>query len=401
LQRYRRHRYPVRKPGGAVTGLIPEKTSRDSVHVLIIAIGRYDEARFKTLPGAIISAERLAEYWRSSNPAGGRELGSIEILASGDKPLDMQIHDGSTQSVEPATHQGVKDALNAWAVRCASGALGVLHWIGHGETLTKTDEANAPRDPNYALYTGGLLSFVGRQAQSAFDWFKILSGLQRAIPVPVLCFIDACSRHDPAKSRDYPSPWDFEDGPLLSRADVYFSVNPGEKAHCAREDQELCEEGFNGGAVFSEAIRLALSRYGSDDRDSREGYAVIPELLRTATTKRLDRWRRRSRELKDLGSVFVAQQALTGPIVRMSEPFGMLEVSSAASGTRNIDCHVTDPAGLSRKLPDAVQFWDADLAHGKDYGVRLERAPGWARDAMHIAESKFDINAPHRHVKVG
>lgn len=384
-----------------MTALIPQKNSPDTIHVLIIAVGRYEEARFKPLPGAVISGERLAEYWRTSTPAGGRQLGSIEILASGDKPLNMEIHDGSTQAVEPATHQGVKDALRAWADRCAGGALGILHWIGHGETLTMTDEANAPRDPNYALYTEGMLSFADRHAQAAFDWFKILSGLQRAIPVPVLCFIDACSRHDPAKSRTYPSPWDFEDGRLLSRADVYFSANPGEKAHCAREDQELCEEGFNGGALFSEAIRLALSRYGSDDRDSREGYAVIPELLRAAATKRMERWRRRSRELKDLGTVFVAQQALQGPIVKLPKPLGMVEISNAVGGTRNIDCHVTDPAGLSQKLPDAIQYWDADFPHDKGYGVRLERAPGWVRDAVPIAEAKFDVNAPHRHVRVG
>ena len=384
-----------------MTALLPPTLSDDAVHVLIIAVGRYDEPSLSPLPGAVLSAERLTDFWRGCSFARGRKLGSLEVLISHQAPVSLQAHDGTPTIVEPATFAEVGAALEAWAGRCATGAFGVLHWIGHGETVSQTDEAGAGRNPGHVLYTQDIGRFGSAPVQTGYDWARTLNGLQRIVPKPLLCFIDACSNTPVDKDATYFAPWRAEKGRILHLADVFLSSRPGARAHCARPDQPVGKD-FTGGALFSEAVRMALSRYGADVRDDRDGFVVFKDFLHRAAKKRLERWARGSRKLKALETVFVPQGTfdVDEPIVRMEAPFGMIDLVHPGVPTRGIDCFISDSAGTRHASTPANDLWEADLPYDPAYDATLQRTPRFSRQAIAVGHKKFEVYSPHRVVEV-
>tara|TARA_R110000868_G_scaffold402710_4_gene679335 strand:+ start:31073 stop:32278 length:1206 start_codon:yes stop_codon:yes gene_type:complete len=385
--------------GGSVTALLALDRSDAAVHVLIIAVGRYADKDLKPLPGAVLSAERLAEFWRDAPLAGGRQLGSIELLVSSEKPLEMIGVDGVKQVIEPATFDAVGKAIQDWADRCSQGAMGIFHWIGHGETVSLTDEAGANNDACHALYTEDLYRLGDQVIRTGYHWGNTLRDLQRVVPKPMLCFIDACS-HAPEKSRDegFSSVFRMTKGPIKSRADVFLSTRPGAKAHSAREDQDVGGD-FVGGALFSEGVRLALTRFGADERDE-EGYAVFPDFIKRAADSRFGRWRRRHGELKDLGEVFVVQGAFSKAVVKLAAPFGMVDLVPHDRRTKNKNCEVMHDKVPRHEPRRANDLWEADLPYERDYRASIMENPGFAREVQEPATKLFAIHSPHRRLEV-
>lgn len=392
---------PPSPRGRVVTALVAATKAAADIHVLIIAVGHYDGTGLSPLPGAVLSAGRLADFWRDCTPARGHKLGSLDVLISSQKPVSLKAADGTTSVIEPASSTAVAAALDAWASRCATGALGVLHWIGHGETISQTDEAGAGRNPGQVLYTQDIGRVGTRPTQLGFDWDKTLNSLQRLVPVPVLCFIDACSNAPLSKDAKYPSAWRIDNGPILHLADVFHSSRPGAKAHCAREDQPVGQD-FTGGALFSEAVRMALSRYGADSRDDRDGFVVFKDYLQRAAKKRLERWGRGSKRLKALETVFVSQGQfdLDEPIVALDAPYGMIDLVHPGVQTSGIDCVINDSAGLPHVSRPANELWEADLPYEDAYDAKLQRSPRFSRQVVPVGEKRFNVYSPHHIVEV-
>jgi len=387
--------------GGALTHLANLTTGSADIHVLVIAVGHYDDANLSPLPGAVLSAGRLADFWRDCTPARHRKVGSLDVLISSPKPVSLKNVDGTMTIIEPATFASVAAALNAWAIRCATGSLGVLHWIGHGETISQTDEAGAGSNPGQVLYTQDIGRVGNRPTQLGFDWDKTLNSVQRLVPGPVLCFIDACSNTPLSKDANYPSAWPIDYGPILHLADVFHSSRPGAKAHCAREDQTVGHD-FTGGALFSEAVRMALTRYGADSRDDRDGFVVFKDYLQRAAKKRLERWGRGSRQLKALETVFVSQGQfdLDEPIVAINAPFGMIDVVHSGVHTRGLDCLINDSVGFPHSSRPANDRWEADLPYDDAYDANLQRSPLFSSKVIPIGQKRFNVYSPHHVVKV-
>lgn len=382
-----------------MTALLPLNQTEAAVHVLIIAVGCYADKDLNPLPGAVLSAQRLAEFWLDAPLAGGRKLGSIELLASSAKPLKMVVADGTKQDIQPATFAAVGAAIEEWANRCSKGAMGILHWIGHGETVSRTDEAGADNDACHALYTEDLFRQGDQIMRSGYHWGNTLRDLQRVIPNPLLCFIDACS-NTPEKGRDegFSSVFRMTKGPIRSRADVFLSSRPGGKAYSAKEGQEVGDD-FVCGALFSEGVRLALSRFGADDRDE-EGYAVFPDFLKRAADGRFGRWRRRHSDLKDLGDVFLVQGAFNNAIVKVAAPYGMIDLVPPDRNTSDKDCDVSH-ATIPRYHPrPANDLWEADLPYERDYQANVNGRSGIMRQSPPPAAKEFTVHSPHRSLEV-
>lgn len=381
-----------------MTALMTPRVASNAGHILIISVGRYEDKAHEPLPGARLTAARLAEFWRGSTLSGGRSLGSLEILVSCDRPLELVDDHGAAVVIEPARFEAVKRAIRDWAVRCRDGSFGILHWIGHGETRQRAEEYS-PRAP--VLYTEDMIDDGFRRSQSGLELDRIVNGLQHRVRAPLLCFFDACQIVQGLNRKgSYPSPWDITEGPALSRPAVFLPDLHEQRTYCARPDQEVCGD-FTGGALFSEAVRLALSRFGARRAVDDSCYAVHRDGIQQAAAKRIDRWISRSRELEGRGKVRLSQGDIEydWPIVDLAQPHGMIKLKPPSDRTANHRCPITGPTGATYHGHDAATCWEADLPYDRDYRAELMR-DRWG-SSKQIATRDFDVEDVYREYGVG
>ena len=281
-----------------------------------------------------------------------------------------------------------------WGERADGGGLAILHWIGHGEYLTATEEGGGPL---LVLYCADTKLVRGKPVQRRLDWQTTRSGMERAIRAPIICFIDACQDMPTGALGKGSSPWEDYGGEPASRAAVLTPGRRRSTTYCADRGVNVGGD-FTGGALFSEAIRLALSRFGGGHFDDDVGCAVYMEPLLNAADLRLQWWRRKGVPVgPDDIQYSRGDVRFYDPIVFPERPSGMVEVKPPP--------HWRDRCGIARSAPPLDQRFDplddcyaGDLDHGQGYRATIFRKSIVGEQER--GSKSFDIDGPWKRVTV-
>ena len=337
---------------GSSEPLIQRRSDEPGVNVLIVSVGRYALGEDLALPGARASARRLATWWMNAAAEhrllDGQSLASLDIVVSSERPLFLSGDDGNPKPVRSATAATVREALRAWCKRNVPGSTAVLHWIGHGEI-----QGEGGRAPVHALYCEDMADSEGRRFRDGIDWAATLEGIAaHTSDAKLVASIDTCRVDAPQGfSFTYENPFGSHSRGAAKRQQrvVYYSAL-GRRNYCLDPHEDACEDFSDGGAIMSEAMLLALDRFGAIYQSDQYGPAAYVEHVRLGTQARLERWAGRVPALDGLNPTVVCEPnnwPWKEPIVKVPKPMSMVDVSldhHAPTGTAR--CRIIRPSGL-------------------------------------------------------
>ena len=358
-----------------MTLLADRDVDQAAVHVLIISVGFYDGGTWESLPGAAATATRLAEWWMGDQIhtrfPGGAQVATVDVLASDSGPVEMSDDEGASTTVGQATCEAVHAALRRWTERARDGHGAVLHWIGHGEIQGQSTEGELS-----ALYCRDVAERTGRQ--EAIAWERTLLGIRTALfdhrageRVPgtlLLCFMDSCRNPAPDwQHEEYPDVFRRHNWRLGEETTLVFHASgAGKEAYCIRPGLEVCGDFDGGGALFSEAVMLALDRLAARLHSQTVGTAAYADSIRSAANHRINRWRRRVPELGDIRQKArpdTTRWCEENPVMLIPDARGMVDVVlSRTDLMAAATCEVSGPDGPVTPFKQADR-WDMDLKH--------------------------------------
>lgn len=361
-----------------MTAVFRSPQARSPLHVLIIAVGKFEGGQFTDLPGICESAGRAAQFWQDrAMRFPSRQLGSVDLLMSPcGSPPDIEGING--EPIERATLENVRIAFGRWADLCSKdpGSGAILHWIGHGAHEFGSGDGPSNRLLFCEDYDAGV------ERQNAVELSRIVQAL-RCMPFSDrgLLLIDTCrSEADDDSLADYQFPFPNEprfetDGPAVNEIACLGLRYPGDRTRSYPNPRLDC--GFKGGALFTEAVLDAIQTFGAERVASGEPWFSKGNTLPAAVNARLELWRD---HLSFRAPLAVALSAdCPWPIAEVTQPAAMIRVEVQESdagrcpvGDINLD-HVDIgdfptpdqaylPASLKRR--DERKTWRGDVPAG-------------------------------------
>jgi hypothetical protein len=283
--------FSIRSPIVMSALIIDKETNCHPVHVLIVCVGWYGQHidgkqvpsnNISPLDGIEHSAVRLTHFWIDADNDKrliNRELGSVQLLVSATDPSFTF----NEKSPVPATSANVEAAISTWLHKCKTeGALGILHWIGHGITPVEVG--------SHVAGIQMLCEDSHLEALNVADMAKMFNAMdQGKIPNNCILFIDACrERYTGSEEaiKKINMLGAFRTAPRKKFKDsacIFRLSDPGDKALMRpRPDNAI---GFRGGAVMSEALLDAFQHYAMRRQPTGSASVDIEELEAAIATR--------------------------------------------------------------------------------------------------------------------
>jgi len=307
----------------------------EGVHVMVVCVAQYEHPSLPNKPflkGAVLSAERLVDFWQSEQLPEGKKLGSIRLFLSCSSDAESRYK----ESAEPADQKPIVEHLRALMERGDPEGLAIIHWIGHGATYG--DDGGELRGVFYAdqkVHNNGT-------DPRGLSMSHVLRAFSRQASMPLLMTVDACATPPDVKCDHFDAPLGsaLRGTPTRVRG-IYAAAYP-EPAICTLNEIAI-EGGKKGGSLFSEAVRISLEGFAAEKRGSRPPM-VYEEGLLQAVKYHHDRLLRKrgyeSSEPSEDGRKFDRRMPITMPAI----PRGVVQVCTPTnSGKANSEyvCAVT------------------------------------------------------------
>lgn len=298
-----------------------------AVHVLIVVVGQYLLGA-RNLPNAGGLAQEIADFWSDGDNRlfpDPERIGSLEVLVcdADHDPVAIVTPAGTVHAGKPDP-VNVSASLLKWAQRLAreEGAVGVLHWVGHGYGQA----ANGTGVTTSLLCHGG--DPVDPQQQAGINWTSWL-GLINQITVgrQVYCFIDAC-RLDPGSPIAFPgAPGQFVWG-LFDHVQVFSSTSHGKPAHWIdKAKPATIAAGCVNGPVGTQAFLAALASFGAKG-DKGSPLPVASDEVLQASRALVKRWSEHQGLIDQRPEG--PQHCLEAPLLFTKTPMSLVDVQAAA-----------------------------------------------------------------------
>jgi hypothetical protein len=249
-------------------------------HVLVIAVGEYDDPAIPPISTSTLGAWSFAEFMLNmfNNPAC--EVASLEIVASPgsvgpwvpspESAAHLGIAQGTSLPVEAATFANIKGAFERWLARSGTHAdnAAFFYFAGHGAWARSS----------LLIPADGRLPSVGHGPNNLIDMEVTESHLFNVEPALKCFFLDSCSEVLPDLSTN---PSDYLGEPLARAAGrreirardscLYYGSYIGRKAY-GPDDQA---------PFFTQELQRCLQRRGAARRVAGQ-WRVTTGSLRTA-----------------------------------------------------------------------------------------------------------------------
>lgn len=363
-----------------------QTASFTNIHVLVIAIEHYESDDLHDLNGVSKTAWSLSHWWRKTEEHGhmlpGRHLASVKTLTSyaDSTRTDERL---SEDDICALSTSEIETAIVDWASALEQDSVGVLHWIGHGESL------GGHGGPLLGLYLPDLVD----EKKQILDWENAKRGLRNLPNAPTIwCFIDAC-RVEPecqtARRQVLPFGSTRRDRGNSSINAFYSTMFRG-TSHCSTRIEPSIDD-LEEGPVFSNALLLALDRFAATLRNNIDGPAAHASDIEDATQQRMVEWLTNRNILSWQDYIFGEAEPIIErkpgknhkmPIVASPDPHSMLNVKMLRKRSSNDSCKVfSRNNGVDQEsevpLRKAPNGWNADLSRAVPehsiYGIQVEQ----------------------------
>ena len=259
---------PLRKAG--LVYLDGALVDGPATHVLIVGVGAYQSAKFKTLTSTTVSARAVADWFVDGEKARFQNkdcpLGSVAVLLSEPgAPGGLASYAGG--EVPRATFEQTEKAVDAWVDRINTNKdnFAILYVASHGESfLSKTA----------ILFEDCGLNENNRTKNiSKID--ALAASLENAVPIAQLLLFDCCRA---PTSLELPWTADFGDNLIVLTRDADDHGQPRKQwMIAATSDGEVATGRTNKTTLFADALINALDGVAADPAE--DDWPVRPGLL--------------------------------------------------------------------------------------------------------------------------